>query len=384
LDVSALARIREAPRLAAARRRRDLAAGREVVGWFSPPLPPPELVEAAGALPWRLLENSGPDADLRGMGVLGRDTCSYCRSVLGSAVLEAPPVSCIAAGTSCDRLRHMADAWPTATGLPLFTVAVPRTREVPGQAGPLAAEFEVLAREISARTGVTATPRRLHEAFARGNRCRGILRELDELRREDPPRLTGSEFLDVVRAAHALTTSEFLEAADGLADVIRARPRPERRPVRILLVGPTLTDGVRDVVRMAEEDCGAAVVADLTDSGTLGVAELIDEAGEPFAALARQVLAHPILTAPLLPATAFRDAYRQALRDARPDGVVYRGVPFCRPFNSEAVPLHELSPVPFLDIRVESAGANGQIRTRLGAFLEAIEARRRFTREQGR
>lgn len=382
--MSILAQLRAAPAVAAARRRQDITRGREVVGYFSLPVPPPELIEAAGAMPWRLLENSGPDADLRGMGVLGRDTCSFCRSVLGSAVLDPPPITCLATGTACDRLRHMSDAWPTATGLPMFTVAVPRTREVPGQVPELAAELELLARELSARTGIETTPPRLHDAIGRGNRCRAILEELDELRREDPPRLTGSEFLDVVRAAHALETSEFLELADGLPAEIRTRESTSREPVRILLVGPTLVDGVRDVVRMAEDDCGAVVVADLTDSGSLGIARPVDESKDPFTALAEQVLAHPILTAPLKPGTAFRDAYRHAIRRSRPDGVVYRGVPFCRPFNSEAVPLRELSPVPFLDVRVEAAGADGQLRTRLGAFLESIEARRHFNRGNDR
>ena len=382
--MSAMERIRATPSLAAERRRQDVDDGREVVGYFSPPVPPPELIEACGAVPYRLLVSSGPDADLRGMGILGRDTCSFCRSVLGSAVLTSPPVTCIASGTACDRLRHMTDAWPAATGLPVFTVAVPRTREVAGQVPVLADELRLLAREISARTRVAATEDRLRDAIVRGNRCREILSALDELRRDRPPRLSGGEFLDVVRAAHAVTTSEFLELTAGLLPEIRAREPDHRRPVRILLVGPTLTDGARDVVRIVEEDCSAAIVADLTDSGSLGYTGTVAQAGDPFTALAGQVLAHPILTAPLKPGTAFRDAFRRAIRQSRPDGVVYRGVPFCRPFNSEVVPLRELSPVPLLDVRVETTGANGQLRTRLGAFLEAIEARLHFAREGDR
>jgi benzoyl-CoA reductase/2-hydroxyglutaryl-CoA dehydratase subunit BcrC/BadD/HgdB len=376
--------MQEAPALAARRRRRDVLEGREVVGWFSPPIPPPELIEAAGAIPWRLLESGGPDADLPGMGVLGRDTCSFCRSVLGAAIQAPPPVTCIVSGTVCDRLRHMTDAWPAATGLPMFTVTVPRTREVAGQLPVLAAELRLLARELSARTGIVATDERLAEAIGRGNRCREVLAALDELRAGDPPRLTGTGFLDVVRARHALSAVEFLELADGLLEAVRSREPAKSRPVRVLLVGPTLTDGSRDVVRIAEEDCGAAIVADLTDSGSLGYADPVAEGGDPFAALAKMVLDHPILAAPLRPATAFRNVFLTAIRRSRPDGILYRGVPFCRPFNSEAVPLRELSPVPFLDVRVEASGADGQQRTRVGAFLEAIEARRQFRREGGR
>ena len=379
--MTVLEQIRNAPAFAAERRLKDIENGREVVGYFSPPAPPAEVIEASGALPYRLLMDSGPDADLRGMGVLGRDTCSFCRSVLGSAILEAPPVTCIAGGTACDRLRRMTDAWHTATGTPVYTVAVPRTRKVAGQVAALADELRLLGRELSARTGVEATEERAHQAVARGNRCRQILHSLDELRREDPPLVSTGDFFQVVRAFHALTTGEFLEQTEGLLSEIRSRkqaPSGAPRPVRVLLVGPTLTDGSRDVVRIAEEDCGAAIVADLTDSGSLGIGALVAEDGDPFAALARQVLEHPVLTAPLKPATAFRGAFQRSIEESRPDGIIYRGVPFCRPFNSEAVPLRELSPVPFIDVRVETTGGSGQLRTRVGAFLEAIEARQRL------
>ncbi len=373
--MTTLKRLKDAPALATERRRRDVEAGREVVGFFTPPVPPPEVIEAAGALPFRLLQSSGPDADLRGMGVLGRDMCSFCRAVLGSAILQAPPVTCIAGGTACDRLRRMTDAWPTATGVPAFTVSVPRTREGPDQVAGLADELRLFARELSARTGIETTEDRLRLAIARGNRCREILRTLDDLRREDPPRLSGREFFAVVRAAHALCTGEFLELAAGLIPEIQDRNPGNHRPVRILLVGPTLTDKTEDVLHIAEDDCGAAIVADLTDSGSLGYAGPVAEQGDPFAALAKQILAHPILTAPLRPAIAFRDAFSRAIMESRPDGIVFRGVPFCRPFNSEAVPLRDLSPLPFLDVRVEITGGAGQLRTRIGAFLEAIEAR---------
>jgi benzoyl-CoA reductase/2-hydroxyglutaryl-CoA dehydratase subunit BcrC/BadD/HgdB len=374
--VSVLRRIRDAlPDLfATCAKARD--QGREVVGTFTPLAPPAELIEAAGARPFRLLMTGGPDADLKGMSLLGRDTCTFCRSVLGSAVVRAEPVTCIVVGTTCDRLRRAGDAFHGATGLPVFTLSIPRTREVPGQIAALADELGLLARELSARTGVEAEKDRLHRAIEDGNRAREILWALDRARRDDPPRLTGSEFLDVVRAAHGLPAAEFLAIVSGVIEEVAARAPVRKRPVRILLVGPTLPDGTRDVLDIAEDDHGAVVVADLTDSGTLGYGGPIEIDGDPFAALAGQLLAHPVVTAPLRPATAFRDAFTRAIEESRPEGVIFRGVPFCRPFNAEAVALRRLSPVPFLDVRVESTGGMGQLRTRVGAFIESIEARR--------
>lgn len=354
---------------------RAIGEGREVVGSFLPLAPPAEIVEAAGAIPWRLLATGGADADLRGMGLLGRDTCSFCRSVVGQAMLLPPPVTAIAAGAVCDRLRRAADALPEATGLPVFTVALPRTREDAGQREDLAAELRLLARELSARTGVDATEERLAAAIARGNRVRSILAAADAARREEPPRLTGSEFLDAVRAAQGLESEAFLAIAGGLPAALAARDVAPSRPLRILLVGPTIPDGRREVVDLVEDGGRAVVVADLTDSGSLGYGRPVEEDGDPFLALADQVLAHPILAAPLKPADALRRAYAAALAAAEPHGVLFRGAPFCRPWNAEVPFFREECPVPFLDVRVD-AGGSGQLRTRVGAFLESLAARR--------
>ena len=372
----AIARLRAAVAGLAATRRGQISNGREVVGTFVPLAPPAEIIEAAGAHPYRLLAAGGADADLRGMGILGRDACAYCRSVVGAAACDRPPVTCVASGTVCDRLRRAGDAWPRETGLPLFALHIPRTREGPDPAGDLAEEFQTLSAEISVRTGVAATPERLAGAIERGNRVREILGAADRARREDPPRITGNEFMDIVRAAQGFSSGEFLEGAAGLVEEMRGAEPPHPAPVRLLLVGPTLPDGPRDVVDLAEEDAAALFVADLTDSGSLGYGAPVEESGDPFLALARQVLAHPIHAAPARPATAFRERFTVEIASARPDGIVFRGVPFCRPWNLEPGPLRELSPVPFLDVRVDGAGG-GQLRTRVGAFVEMLMARRR-------
>jgi benzoyl-CoA reductase/2-hydroxyglutaryl-CoA dehydratase subunit BcrC/BadD/HgdB len=344
------------------------------VGTFLPLAPPTEIIEAAGAVPFRLLATGGADADLRGMSRLGRDACSLCRGVLGQAMVVPPPVTAVAAGSACDRLRRAAGAWPEATGLPLFSLALPRTREDSATRDETAAELELLAREISARTGVAATRERLAEAIRRGNRVRAILRIVDAARRDPAPKLGGSAFLDVVRAAHALDSATFLALAGTLPAEIGALEAGAPPAARILLVGPTLPDGRRDVVEIAERR--AVVAGDLTDSGSLGFGGPVDETREPFGALADQLLAHPILAAPLRPAAALRAAFTAAIAAVRPDGVLYRGVPFCRPWNSEAVNLRGLSPVPFLDVRVDGPGATGQLRTRIEAFVETLAARR--------
>ncbi|MCU0724961.1 MAG: 2-hydroxyacyl-CoA dehydratase family protein [Planctomycetes bacterium] len=355
--------------------RAGIARGREVVGLPVPLAPPPEIVEAAGAIPFRLLAAGDADAELRALAALGRDACGTCRGLLGAAMVAHPPVTCLAAGTACDRMRRMLEAFGS-TGLPVFTVAVPRVRGISGQRKALAQELRLFAGELSVRTGVPATPERLAAAIRRGNAARRILREADGLRRLVPPRATGTEYFDLVRAHGLLPVEDFLALAAAVPGELAAREPPSPDPVRVLLTGPTLLDGRRDALAILEAGGRAVAVADVTDSGTLASGEDVPEDGDPFLGLATHLLAHPVLAAPLRPSRAFRERFAGTLRASGAEGVLFRGVPFCRPFNSEVPALRLLSTVPFLEIREEGAAASGQTRTRIEAFVEMLLARR--------
>jgi benzoyl-CoA reductase/2-hydroxyglutaryl-CoA dehydratase subunit BcrC/BadD/HgdB len=375
IAAAALAKLRAAADGREAVLRELIARGREVVGLPVPLAPPQEIVEAAGAIPFRLLAASDADGELRAITALGRDACGFGRAILGRALAVPPPVTCLAAGSACDRLRRAMEAFGE-TGLPVFTVSVPRVRDPSGQCGDLAAELRLFASEISLRTGVRADGDRLAAAIRRGNRARRLLREVDALRRLSPPRATGMEFFDLARASGLLASEEFLDLAAGLPAVLAAREPPAPDPVRVLLVGPTLADGRRDALAVLEAGGKATVVADVTDSGTLSMGTDVEEDGDPFLALAGQILAHPVLAAPLRPSTALRERFTEALRESGAEGVLFRGVPFCRPWNSEVPALRSRCPVPFLEIREDGAAA-GQVRTRIEAFVEMLRARRR-------
>ena len=62
--------------------------------------------------------------------------------------------------------------------------------------------------------------------------------------------------------------------------------------------------------------------------------------------------------------------------EVRPDGVLFRGVPFCRPWNTESQPLRAIRDLPFLDVSEDGSGGHGQLRTRVEAFVETLSRRR--------
>ncbi len=356
--------------------RAEVAAGAEAVGLPVPLAPPAEIVEAAGARPFRLLAAGGADADVAGLALLSRDACGYCRSVFGAAVRRRPPVTALAAGTTCDRLRRGLEALAAATGLPLYPLALPRVRGLPGERESVAAELRWFAREMSVRTGREVAAPALGEAIRRANEVRSILATTDSLRRRNPPLLTGLEYLDVVRASGLLPSATFLAAARGLAAEAAARPAPAPRAARVLLVGPTVADGRREALEFLEADGRATVVADLTDSGALAVGPPVAVDGDLFLALADAVLSAPALAAPVRPAAALRRRFAEGLSAARAEGVLFRGLPFCRPWNAEAAALRDACPVPFLDVRADGTEGLGALRTRIEAFVETLAARR--------
>ena len=66
--------------------------------------------------------------------------------------------------------------------------------------------------------------------------------------------------------------------------------------------------------------------------------------------------------------------------EARIDGILFRSVPFCRPWNGEPALLRNLLHVPILDVRVDGNTGQGQTATRVGAFVESLCARQRARR----
>jgi benzoyl-CoA reductase subunit C len=352
-----------------------------LVGYFCAYVPP-ELLLAAGTSPLRLRGAAATDS-ASGDAFLSHLTCSFVRHV-AAAVLDggyAALAGHVAANT-CDHVRRGHDLL-VAKGGPGFRgfVAVPRSPR-PDLLPFYHEELRRLAAGLAAHFGVAVTAPGLRAAAARLTAVRRALADLDALRRADPPRLRGSDLLLAGVAARVLAPERFVPLAAALAAAATAAPPLDGIRARVLVAGGELDDP--GFLRVLEGQ-GAHVAGDLLCWSHRGLGGDLDPAvlaaDDPdtlLAALARAYLeqtpcARMMGEFPRRYATLREHAAAVGAR-----GVIFQRLKFCLIWSGEAHDLrHRLAgaPLPLLVLEREyGTAAAGQLKTRVQAFLERLEA----------
>jgi bcr-type benzoyl-CoA reductase subunit C len=121
-------------------------------------------------------------------------------------------------------------------------------------------ELRTFQRNLERLTGKKILPEGIKEAIRAYNQNRSLVRELYELRKPDPPLVSGTETMKVVLANKSLPVEEGNEMVAAVLQEIRQRPKgPEKKPVRTMIYGSELDD---PVVMQVIEDAGSNLVID--------------------------------------------------------------------------------------------------------------------------
>ena len=363
-------------------------SGRPVIGYFCHYLPR-EVILAAGALPLRLRGTGSEDTSLGDAYMSGR-VCTYVRHVMSLALDERYDFLDGEVSTNtCDHVRRAADLFVKKTPIAFHGfVSVPRSpREslFPYYVG----ELRKLMAGMEAHFGVTIGDDELREAIRIMNGIRRRLREIDALRLEERPRLSGAEALSVHIAAQVLPPEIFADLTDRLLETLPERPGLDASRGRLLLIGAELDEP--DYIEAVESQ-GALVVADMLCFGSRSLLDPIDEdAPDPLDALGRAYFFKTSCARMMGDFPRRWEALKAAAREARADGIVFERIIFCDPWGAE---LHNIlhrakqeGQLPILSLTREyNIVATGQVRTRVQAFIEKIEiarARRAAAGDEG-
>ena len=139
-------------------------------------------------------------------------------------------------------------------------------------------------------------------------------------------------------------------------------------------------DGVVDKTLGVIEELGAAIVCYEGCCGIMNMRRPVDESPEadPMTAIADKYLEVPC--AVMSPNTRRFEQLRSTLAEWKVDGVISITVHACTPFDVESKTIGDICAeegVPFLHVRTDySPGDEGQLRTRIEAFLEMLENNR--------
>lgn len=353
--------------------------GGNVIGWLCTYVPE-EIIHAAGALPIRIIGYSH-EANLDDANAhLYINNCTFSRSCLQLGLEKQYDfLDGVVGGSTCDGARRLFDVWRQYVGTSFHHVlTVPR--KFTERAHQLYYDEVVLFKKhFEEHFGVEITDKALLKSTILLNESRGLLHELYELRKWGKPPISGAETLEVLNAAYRMPKELFNQWITELIDELKASDKAFTGRARVMLVGSVLTNP--EFVKSIE-DQGALVVTDelCTSTRYWGDKVILDDGKPILEAISRRYL-NNFPCARMYPSDERFNRIIDYARDFRVDGVISEIVRYCVPYAHDLPLLTDrLSdvgiPTLALDVEYGSAGS-GQVATRVQAFLEMLEARKK-------
>ena len=358
-----------------------VAQGRVPLGYNCYMVPRP-LLSAGRAFPVRLSAPGIRNTELADYH-LSSVLCSYSRSVtetalsggyhfLGGLVFAN---SC----QHCTRCGHYFQMKNINRDMDNFFVRIAEAPRKPAdnEVEYFISDLKKTAALIADKYGIDMSDGEITKSIRKHNEFNGMLRQISDLRKEDHPGITGSEFHKLMIAAQVAPNDLLADDIKKLQARLSDRDGINEYRARLMVVGPNLDNPL--YVGLIEEQ-GALVVADRFCFGSLPGLEPIPEEGDPYHNMARHYLETCECPRMMNQSQARIDKLLQRVKEYRVDGIVIETIKFCDMWGYEILTMEKgLRAAGIPTVRIEREYAltgDGQFRTRIQAFIESIESKR--------
>lgn len=238
-----------------------------------------------------------------------------------------------------------------------------------------------ILKPLSEHYGIDTSDAAIRKAVAEHNRVCELIRQIGDFRKEARPRITGYEFHIITLATYAAPKALLIDRLEETLEELKTREPDEKPPrSRVLISGSEVDDP--SFIKLVEES-GAFVCCDRFCCGSHPGRDLIEltDDEDALTQLCRQYMNRGQCPRYMNTAKMVgRREYVNALaKEYHADGIIYEQVKFCDPWAYERMVgsrvLHSDFGYPVLSIdRPYNIGsANGQLRTRVQAFVESME-----------
>jgi len=369
------------------RRAKELRAeGKKVMGYLCI-YPVLEMLTALDLVPYRIFGDMG-EPITRADACLPTVVCPFLRSSLDLGLKgKYDFLDGVVMAHVCDVGEKTAHIWHTYLNPPYsHFIDTPHTvhKAAVTQHKELLKDFK---KTLEALTGKELSQGRLKEAIEAHNQQRALVRELYDLRKPDPPLISGTETLQVVVALMGLPVEEGSKLLRQVITEVKGRKDgPQKKPARLLIWGSIIDDIA--LVEMIE-GLEANVVMDDTCVGSRAYFPDVELTKDPLDGLAYRYLVE--LKCP----RTFREAVfgetkkehmadlesrfgylRDYAKEWDAKGVILQSVRYCDIHGYEVPGLKDyLDHVGLPNTYLEhdySEAALAPLRTRVQAFLEVI------------
>ena len=355
-------------------------AGKKIIGYFCC-FVPDEIITAFDMIPYRIQGSPNEPID-EADAVIEPMACPFARSCFNMALKgEYDFLDGFVAPHSCDTIERMYHIWHSNKPSE-FNHFI----NVPHMMGPSSDEFykkELIyfIRRLEEFSGKKLDCGKLRDAIKLYNRRRALLRELYELRKANPPLVSGTEITKVLVAGMGIPAAEHIDLVQTFIAEVKKRPAPKADGLpRIFIWGNEIDDIA--FIRLVEES-GAHVVMDDLCTGSRFFWDEVPETADPLDGITtRYINIH--CPRSNVPQTGGREEdlenrygyIRNFISDWQVNSVIFYIVRYCDTCELEGPDLREYLnslKLPVLMIEDDySTSTIGQLRTRIQAFLEMI------------
>ena len=355
-------------------------AGNRLVGFLCS-YTPLEIIDAAGASSVALCGTSDeviPEAEK----VLPANLCPLIKSTYGFAYSEKCPFTyfsdMIVGETTCDGKKKMYELLSELKETHILHL--PQGRDRAYESDGWYEECRLLLERLEKLYGITITNEDLRAAAARRNRLREAQLSMFELQALEPPAMTGVELMSTMFAGtFSFDIVSYTKKIEEKVAACKYAYEAGERPVpadakRILITGCPVGGVINKIGRTIETNGGVIVCMD-DCSGERTARMMVDEnAPDILRAISDRYL--DINCSVMTPNDGRMENTLAMCEKYHVDGVVENVLTACHTFNVESARMQkavEGAGIPYLKIETDySAGDQGQIDTRIAAFIETL------------
>lgn len=345
---------------------------------------PIEVLAAANVSYIRLMHKGTQDEITAGESLTEGMICDFIKSIIGCFIRKEPEAAAIEklyAFFTCTCMRATVDSIGMLY-VPSAIYNVPKKKTTKEAHSLLSAEIKGFKEDLEKLTGEKIKESAIRENIAAYNLARKYMREIAEFRKEDIPLLSSAEYQEIVKGYFLAPVDKLLPELVKIKSQLEKAERSHGKRIRLLLTGGIIADGDNKITRALEE-LGVSVVAEDNCTGIRPMTLDVSEDGDVYDALASAYLGK----APCSRMDEKEDMFRNTLKlaqDYSVDGVVVYYLKFCTSYAMEEKMYREMFrkyDIPVIAFSADySVGDEGQIKTRLEAFVEMLQQRQKLGR----
>jgi benzoyl-CoA reductase/2-hydroxyglutaryl-CoA dehydratase subunit BcrC/BadD/HgdB len=363
------------------------AKGGKVVGVLCIQVPD-ELIYAAGAIPIRMecgfYECISPAEE-----IIPKNTCPLIKSTVGYNLLKINPFydlcDLFIIPTTCDGKKKMIDTMSNYHAV--WPLTLPDDKDNPESRTFWVEQIKMLKSKLEKFTGNTITKQSLKESIQRLHSRTALVRKIFEIRKSEKIVMTGRDFYTIMQAGFFDDVDRWMNNTKLLIAELEQNQKnnivmaPASAP-RLHLTGSSLVWPNMKLLHIIEE-AGAVIVSD--DVCSMGQyyynpAELEEWSMNAMLDAVADKYLLPTVCPVFVHSDDRIDRMLELVEQFKAEGVVYHILRLCQVFDFEYSKVYrvmEKRNMPIIKIETEFSEEDaGQVKTRIEAFIEMIEAKR--------